>query len=110
MTTLTSPAGTTWNAWAAEGRSSHLLTDVELEHFARHLPLRCGHVAVDAGCGSGGFSRQLYRFGYDVTGLDYADAALTAARRTPLQGDDRITGDRIIDKKHSRITLSWPLA
>jgi len=24
--------------------------------------------------------------------------------------DDRITGDRIIDKKHSRISISWPTA
>ncbi|MFD7407992.1 class I SAM-dependent methyltransferase [Streptomyces sp. NPDC059866] len=72
--------------WAMEGRSYHMLTDVELEHFTRRLGVRRGHVAVDVGCGSGVFSRQLYRFGYDVTGLDYAEAALAAARRTPLPG------------------------
>ncbi|MEU0722810.1 class I SAM-dependent methyltransferase [Streptomyces sp. NPDC006140] len=84
--TITSPASTTWNAWTAESRSYHMLTVVELEHFVRQFPVRRGHVAVDAGCGSGVFSRQLFRFGYDVTGLDYSAPALIAARRTPLPG------------------------
>ncbi|QEU93369.1 class I SAM-dependent methyltransferase [Streptomyces kanamyceticus] len=62
------------------------VTDTELRIFARHVPVRCHQVALDAGCGSGNFSRQLHRFGYDVIALDFAHSALEAARRTPLPG------------------------
>ncbi|GAA1919740.1 class I SAM-dependent methyltransferase [Streptantibioticus ferralitis] len=86
MTMTRSPSATTWDAWAEEGRGYHMLTDTELAAFARHFPIRCGHVATDVGCGTGVFSRQLHRFGYDVTGIDFADTALRAARRTPLTG------------------------
>src|SRR5205807_1932578 len=67
-------------------RDYHLITDTELTEFARHVPVRRGGVAVDIGCGTGAFSRQVYRFGYDVTGVDFADEALRAARRTRLPG------------------------
>ncbi|MEU3051119.1 class I SAM-dependent methyltransferase [Streptomyces sp. NPDC006984] len=80
------PAVTTWDAWADAGQTYHPLTDVELAAFARNFPVRCGHVAVDAGCGTGPFARQLHRFGYDVTGIDFSESALTAARRTPMVG------------------------
>ncbi|MCC2275453.1 class I SAM-dependent methyltransferase [Streptomyces sp. ET3-23] len=85
-TSITSPSAAVWNAWEAEGRSYQLITDRELLLFTQHFPIRGGHIAVDVGCGSGGFTRQLHRFGYDVTGIDFADAALNAARRTPLSG------------------------
>ncbi|BDM67510.1 hypothetical protein HEK616_09970 [Streptomyces nigrescens] len=80
------PSATTWDAWQEDGRGYQIVTDTELMKFATHFPIRCGHVAVDVGCGNGTFSRQLHRFGYDVTGLDFSDLALTAARRTPLPG------------------------
>ncbi len=75
-----------WNAGEQKSQSSRVITDTELMHFMRHCSGRRGRVAVDAGCGSGVFARQLHRFGYDVTGIDFADAPLTAARRTPLPG------------------------
>jgi 2-polyprenyl-3-methyl-5-hydroxy-6-metoxy-1,4-benzoquinol methylase len=82
--TTSSPSATTWNAWAADERDYHVITDTELIHFTRHIPVQRGGLAVDAGCGTGIFSRQLHQFGYDVTGLDFAEVSLTAARRTPL--------------------------
>ncbi|HEY8985329.1 MAG TPA: class I SAM-dependent methyltransferase [Streptomyces sp.] len=78
------PSRSTWDAWTADGRGFRQLTDGELERFTLHLPPHRGRVAVDASCGIGVFSRQLQRFGYDVTGIDYSDAALTAARRTGM--------------------------
>ncbi|RLU80167.1 hypothetical protein CTZ27_35560 [Streptomyces griseocarneus] len=80
------PSETVWNAWGDEGRSFHVITDQELNRFTRLLPIQRGHKAVDAGCGTGGFSRQLHRFGYDVTGVDFAASAIRAAARTPLPG------------------------
>ncbi|WP_414169169.1 class I SAM-dependent methyltransferase [Streptoverticillium reticulum] len=85
-TSITNPSAAVWNAWEAEGRSYQLITDRELMLFTRHFPIQGGHVAVDVGCGNGAFSRQLHRFGYNVTGIDFADTALNAARRTPLPG------------------------
>ncbi|MEU1629346.1 class I SAM-dependent methyltransferase [Streptomyces sp. NPDC020096] len=84
--TTSSPSATTWNAWAGDGRSYHLITDTELRCFTRYCLVRRGGVAIDAGCGNGAFARQVHRFGYDVTGLDFADGPLMAARRTPLPG------------------------
>jgi len=81
-----SPSASVWNAWEEDGQTFRVITDTELMRFTQHCLVGRGQVAVDAGCGTGAFSRQLYRFGYDVTGLDFADKALTAARRTPLPG------------------------
>ncbi|MFF3640443.1 class I SAM-dependent methyltransferase [Streptomyces sp. NPDC002564] len=86
MTSASAPSATTWDAWQDEGRGFQVITDTELERFALHFPLHNGHTAVDVGCGNGHFSRQLHRFGYQVTGLDFSTSALTAARRTPLSG------------------------
>lgn len=86
MTTATTPSIASWNAWEQNGQTFRVITDTELVRFTRHCPGRRGLVAIDAGCGNGAFTRQLHRFGYDVTGLDFADAPLTAARRTPLPG------------------------
>lgn len=84
---LTSPSASVWDAWEREERPRPALgpvTDVELERFITHVPDRHGRSAVDVGCGTGGFTRQLHRFGFDVTGLDFSSAALAAARLTPL--------------------------
>lgn len=80
------PSSATRNIGGSKGQPYSLISDNELLEFVRYFPLQGGHVSVDAGCGSGGFCRQLHRFGYDVTGLDIAKSALTAARRTPLPG------------------------
>ncbi|AJT62422.1 hypothetical protein T261_0733 [Streptomyces lydicus] len=72
----------TWDAWAAEGRVSHLVTDRELDFFLRHITDRHGRTAVDAGCGIGKFSRQLRAFGYNVTGVDFSKVSLSVARRS----------------------------
>ncbi|MEU5239784.1 class I SAM-dependent methyltransferase [Streptomyces lydicus] len=75
-----------------------MITDTELRRVTQNYGVRRGQVAIDAGCGSGGFARQLSRFGFDVTGIDVAESALAAARRTPLPGvrylrHDLNTGD-----------------
>lgn len=81
------PSVETWNAQIKEGGIFRQITDTELIRFIDHCLIPgSGQVAVDAGCGTGGFSRQLHRYGYDVIGLDYAEAAIAAARRTPLPG------------------------
>ncbi|MFJ5952226.1 class I SAM-dependent methyltransferase [Streptomyces noursei] len=84
MTTARIPAPTTWDNWEANARTFRVITDTELDRFANHLLGRRRGIAVDAGCGNGAFSRQLHRFGFDVTGLDFASVPLAAARRTPL--------------------------
>ncbi|WP_274558098.1 class I SAM-dependent methyltransferase [Streptomyces spiramyceticus] len=85
-TANSSPSAAVWDAWEADGRSYYVINDTELMQFTRNFPVRSGGIAVDVGCGNGAFSRQLHRFGYDVTGFDFASTALHAARRTPLPG------------------------
>jgi 2-polyprenyl-3-methyl-5-hydroxy-6-metoxy-1,4-benzoquinol methylase len=70
-----------WDAWAAEGRTSHVVSDKEVGLFTRYIPDRRGRVAIDAGCGIGGFSRQLRNLGYNVTGLDFSPVSIEAAQR-----------------------------
>ncbi|MFF3460700.1 class I SAM-dependent methyltransferase [Streptomyces sp. NPDC002730] len=81
MKTLGPVSPTAWDAWAAEGRVSHMVSDSEVDQFIRHVPDRRGRVAVDAGCGMGKFSRRLRAFGYDVTGVDFSPVSLDIARR-----------------------------
>ena len=40
-----------------------------------------GRVGADIGCGSGYFTRQLYRAGFSVTGIDVSEAMLDKAQR-----------------------------
>jgi SAM-dependent methyltransferase len=47
------------------------------------------HCVVDVGCGTGVFACLLANHGFDVIGVDPAEASLTVARRKP--GADRIT-------------------
>ncbi|MFJ4918508.1 class I SAM-dependent methyltransferase [Streptomyces sp. NPDC088725] len=76
-----------WDALIRDRRVRfHTITDRELLQFRRHFFDPRGRVAVDAGCGTGAFARQLHAYGYDVTGLDFSAAALTAARITGLRG------------------------
>ncbi|AJC58581.1 class I SAM-dependent methyltransferase [Streptomyces sp. 769] len=84
MTTARNPSPTTWDHWEHNGHTFRVITDTELDRFTRYCLGRRGRIAIDAGCGNGAFSRQLHRFGFDVTGLDFAHVPLTAARRTPL--------------------------
>ncbi|MCZ1012238.1 class I SAM-dependent methyltransferase [Streptomyces lydicus] len=86
MTAAGIPSRASWNAWEENGHTFRVITDIELSRFTRYCLKRRGRTAIDAGCGNGAFTRQLHRFGFDVTGLDFADGPLAAARRTPLAG------------------------
>ncbi|MGX8910289.1 class I SAM-dependent methyltransferase [Streptomyces netropsis] len=71
-----------WDRAYAEGEGTGLrmISNAEMIEFRRLVrPVR-GQVAVDAGCGLGIFSRQLWQLGYDVTGLDWSRQALIRAR------------------------------
>ncbi|MFD7239855.1 methyltransferase domain-containing protein [Streptomyces syringium] len=48
-----------------------------------------GQVVIDAGCGKGAFSHQLWRYGCDVTGIGWSAEALRRARRAMSGGQVR---------------------
>lgn len=53
MTTARTPAPTTWDNWEANGQTFRVITDTELDRFARYCLGRRRRTAVDAGCGIG---------------------------------------------------------
>lgn len=69
-----------WDAWAADGLASLPVLDDELAFFAHHTAQRQGRLAVDAGCGTGAFSRCLRDFGYHVRAVDSSPLSLSLAR------------------------------
>ncbi|MCK7627220.1 class I SAM-dependent methyltransferase [Streptomyces sp. RS10V-4] len=67
-------------AAAIEERSSYAISVQEMRFFVRHVWGRAiGSIAVDAGCGTGGFARRLRSLGYHVTGIDRSLSALQLA-------------------------------
>ncbi|MEW1657935.1 class I SAM-dependent methyltransferase, partial [Streptomyces sp. NPDC093707] len=66
-----------WDEWAREGRGA---LDIGVEEML-FLVLQglSGGVAVDAGCGTGAFSRCLRALGYSVTGIDHSPLSLQLA-------------------------------
>ncbi|GAA2651527.1 hypothetical protein GCM10010400_03670 [Streptomyces aculeolatus] len=70
-----------WDGWYRERRAiDRLVTDAESDRFTQHMRPRSGATVLDVGCGIGSFSRQLFRWGYDVLGLDFSPAAIQIAR------------------------------
>ncbi|MFE3294518.1 class I SAM-dependent methyltransferase [Streptomyces sp. NPDC059201] len=55
------------------------MTDAEADRFLRRISPSAGSTVLDVGCGIGSFSRQLFRWGYDVSGLDISPAAIAIA-------------------------------
>uniref|UniRef100_A0AAU2V881 Class I SAM-dependent methyltransferase n=1 Tax=Streptomyces sp. NBC_00003 TaxID=2903608 RepID=A0AAU2V881_9ACTN len=71
-----------WDRVATDGWYRYPLTSEELLHFERHFPDHRGRTVIDAGCGTGDFTRHLYAQGFDVTGIDWSPASITQARRS----------------------------
>jgi SAM-dependent methyltransferase len=63
----------------AEVEPAHLLYFHDVAHLLTALDLPCGSRLLDVACGPGWLSEILYRFGYDVTGVDIAESLLQIA-------------------------------
>ncbi|WP_369374148.1 class I SAM-dependent methyltransferase [Streptomyces sp. cg36] len=70
-----------WDLATTSGVYRHPLTSEELRLFEQRFPGHRGKRAIDAGCGTGDFTRHLYAAGMDVTGLDWSPFAITMARQ-----------------------------
>ncbi|AUA07949.1 methyltransferase domain-containing protein [Streptomyces sp. SID8382] len=68
-----------WDAHYAAGRDFRPVMDDEAAAFARHVGTGNGRLALDIGCGTGGFSRHLHGLGYNVLGVDCAETAIAQA-------------------------------
>ncbi|MFK8912784.1 class I SAM-dependent methyltransferase [Streptomyces sp. YS-3] len=66
---------------ATSGVYLHPLAAEELRLFEQRFPGHRGKKAVDAGCGTGDFTRYLYASGMDVTGIDWSPSSITLARQ-----------------------------
>ncbi|MFD6347372.1 class I SAM-dependent methyltransferase [Streptomyces roseolus] len=75
-----------WDTWYRERRSvDRLVTDAEAIRFLRHVAPSAGASVLDVGCGIGSFSRQLFRWGYNVQGLDFSPVAIRIAERRGIR-------------------------
>lgn len=68
-----------WNRAYKEGRSYRSVTPMETELFRYFVKAEPGMLAVDIGCGTGGWSRALASLGLSVTGYDISDVAVAEA-------------------------------
>ncbi|MFD9791351.1 class I SAM-dependent methyltransferase [Streptomyces sp. NPDC059070] len=71
---------TFWDLVATSGWHLHPLSGEELRYFESRFPTLRGRKAIDAGCGTGGFTRHLYAAGLDVTGVDWSPFSIALAR------------------------------
>ncbi|WP_411143108.1 class I SAM-dependent methyltransferase [Streptomyces sp. x-80] len=71
-----------WDNWYTGLHNFPPASQTETARFHRHVRPRPGQAALDAGCGTGVFSRQLARWGLTVTGVDFSAVAIDQARRS----------------------------
>jgi protein-L-isoaspartate(D-aspartate) O-methyltransferase len=69
-----------WNEHYQDGRTFRRLGDAERALIEEHLPASAGSVALEIGSGLGELARHLAATGYRVDAVDYAEAAIDAAR------------------------------
>jgi SAM-dependent methyltransferase len=74
------PASGDWDGFYERGRESRPLDDVKVRTVRELLDRMPGRIAVDLGCGTGAWTRQLAELGWDVAGYDYSKAAVECAR------------------------------
>ncbi|MFE5142969.1 class I SAM-dependent methyltransferase [Streptomyces fagopyri] len=80
--TLPPSAGAQWDAWyTTDARINLPLTDTETGLFHQHVDAAPGMMALDAGCGTGHWSRHLATTGLGVLAMDASPTALALARR-----------------------------
>ncbi|WP_411145878.1 class I SAM-dependent methyltransferase [Streptomyces sp. x-80] len=77
----TTPTAEDWDRWYTELHSYPPASEAEASLFLRRVRPRPGMTALDAGCGTGVFARQLARWGLTVTGVDFSAVAIAQARR-----------------------------
>ncbi|MCX5063728.1 class I SAM-dependent methyltransferase [Streptomyces sp. NBC_00201] len=78
-------AAADWDQWFTTGHPQ-LVSDKETMHFHRLVRPRPGMRAVDLGCGSGQWTRQLAAWGVSVRGYDFSAEALRQATAAGLRG------------------------
>lgn len=76
---MTDPAS--YDAWYQTPRGSWI-GETEYRLLRRQLDLHAGETLLDAGCGSGYFSRRFAGEGHDVVGLDMDSALVAYARNS----------------------------
>ncbi|MET9365789.1 class I SAM-dependent methyltransferase [Streptomyces sp. NPDC006632] len=77
----TQPTALDWDRWYEEGRNTRIVTEIESQNFRTRVGAAEGMTVLDVACGTGGWTRQLARWGMNVTGLDFSAFAIGAARR-----------------------------
>ncbi|MGY1440091.1 bifunctional class I SAM-dependent methyltransferase/NUDIX hydrolase [Streptomyces reniochalinae] len=70
-----------WSRHYQQGRGFRPLREVERDLLARHTPAPDGGRALEVGCGTGELAAHLAGLGYEVDALDFAEGALTRARK-----------------------------
>ncbi|MFD9283183.1 class I SAM-dependent methyltransferase [Streptomyces mirabilis] len=95
-------AAAEWDAWySRDARMRMPITDAEMELFHQHVDAAPGMLALDAGCGTGHWSRRLAAAGLGVLGMDVSPTALAMAR---WQG----SGPHLIYAQHDFVARSIP--
>ncbi|MEV4333460.1 methyltransferase domain-containing protein [Streptomyces sp. NPDC049597] len=79
MNTVRELSAADWDQWWNRDRIPRLISDVELQKFLTRVRPKPGMTAVGIGCGDGRWTRQLARWGMNVTGYDHSRAAIRLA-------------------------------
>ena len=83
----------------------------EVFHVASRLPDRHGKEAVDMGCGTGAFTKALKSEGWDVGGIDVAEAMVRGQAGSgvlpPLSIGDAIAGLEFPDKSVDLVSAAY---
>ncbi|WHM36604.1 class I SAM-dependent methyltransferase [Streptomyces sp. BPTC-684] len=80
MTVLALPDALTWNEWHAL-HAPRLISEKECGRFLTCAGPLAGRTAIDLGCGTGQWTRQLVTWGMYATGYDFSTEALEQARK-----------------------------
>ncbi|MEV6596387.1 class I SAM-dependent methyltransferase [Actinoplanes sp. NPDC051346] len=86
--------------WERYGKAAAGSIAAVLDREEAERPRPLGR-ALDVGCGRGQFTPELAGRGWDATGIDYAPAAIEAARSKGVEGVTYVVGD-VAD-------LRWPM-
>lgn len=75
-----------WDYWYAHEGRPRVVSQAECERALRCFTAQEGMQAVDLGCGTGQWTRQLAAWGMDVRGFDFSAQALRQAKESTRDG------------------------
>ena len=80
-----------WSDLYNQGRDFKLAASNEITKLLHYVSPMAPKTALDIGCGTGQFTRELYHRGYNVVGIDAATTAIQIARSLTVVSPELLT-------------------